>query len=169
MLIGGRVSSYCSTEQNTFSMFGDCTWVEVTMRECRNKGCRHSEHGACRGLKWNGRFNNGGGTWKGVLKDLHTLSSLRAHFLIITHCNERGAFREQKEILPGWLFKSSPPGAAPVPDLSEWQHTQYSLLLRYKQFYSLLRIWIKVPPTGWGSCQLELKQEAIISLMGSFC
>lgn len=121
-------SEHCSTgQQNTYCMFGDCTWEEVTMRECCNKCHRHSEHGAGRGLKWNGRFNNGGGTWKGVWKDLRTLSTLRAHFLIIIHSNEQGAFREQQGILPGWLFKSSSPHAVPVPDPSEWQRTQYSV------------------------------------------
>lgn len=128
---------------------GDCMLGEVTMKEHCNECYRHSEHGACRGLEGNGRFNNGGGTWTGVLKDLQTLSALQAHFLIVTHNNERGAFGEQKETLPAWLFKRSPTRAVPVPDPSEWQHTQYSLLLRYRHFYSLLWVWIKVLPKGW--------------------
>lgn len=41
------------------------------------------------------KFNNGGGTLIGVLKDLWSLPTLHTYFLTISYSNEHGTFREQ--------------------------------------------------------------------------
>lgn len=65
------------------------------MRECDNNMLQAFREWRDKGVGMIRKFNNGGGTLIGVLKDMQTLPTLHTHFLIITHSNEHGTFKEQ--------------------------------------------------------------------------